>query len=87
MFDNRSASCSIPGWWIGRAGDLDPLVAKRLVDQGYDTKEKLSEWVWKNTMRTAKDFRESFLASFHFIRSRSREESPMPLGTSFQRTR
>ena len=44
---------------------LDPLVAKRLVDQGYDTKDKLQDWLWKNTMRTAKDFRESFLASFH----------------------
>jgi len=44
---------------------LDPLVAKRLVDQGYDTKEKLQDWLWKNTVRTAKDFRESFLASFH----------------------
>ena len=44
---------------------LDPLVAKRLVDQGYDTKDKLQAWLWKNTVRTAKDFRESFLASFH----------------------
>ena len=53
---------------VGGDGALvicDPLVAKRLVDQGYDTKEKLSEWLWKNTVRTAKDFRESFLASFH----------------------
>ena len=53
---------------VGGSGALvicDPLVAKRLVDQGYDTKEKLTEWLWKNTMRTAKDFRESFLAPFH----------------------
>jgi hypothetical protein len=40
----------------------DPLVAKRLVEQGYDTKEKLSEWLWKNTLRTAKDYRESSLS-------------------------
>ena len=49
----------------GTSGALvvcDPLVAKRLVDQGYDTKEKLSEWLWKNTMRTAKEYRESSLA-------------------------
>ena len=53
---------------VGGSGALvicDPLVAKRLVEQGYDTKEKLTEWLWKNTMRTAKDFRESFLAPFH----------------------
>jgi hypothetical protein len=53
---------------VGGSGALvicDPLVARRLVDQGYDTKEKLTEWLWKNTMRTAKDFRESFLAPFH----------------------
>jgi len=53
---------------VGGSGALvicDPLVAKRLVDQGYDTKEKLSEWLWKNTNRTVKDFKESFLASFH----------------------
>ena len=43
----------------------DPLVANRLVEQGYDTKEKLSDWLWKNTLRTAKDFRESFLAYVH----------------------
>jgi len=53
---------------VGGSGALvicDPLVANRLVEQGYDTKEKLSDWLWKNTVRTAKDFRESFLASFH----------------------
>jgi hypothetical protein len=43
----------------------DPLVAKHLVEQGYDTKEKLSDWLWKNTVRTAKEFRESFLAYVH----------------------
>ncbi|MGH9493714.1 MAG: hypothetical protein ACRD3B_01850 [Candidatus Sulfotelmatobacter sp.] len=53
---------------VGGSGALvicDPLVAKRLVDQGYDNKEKLSDWVFKNTQRTVKDFKESFLASFH----------------------
>jgi len=44
---------------------LDPLVARRLVDQGYDTKQKLVDWLWKNTNRTVKDFKESFLAPFH----------------------
>ena len=49
----------------GTSGALvvcDPLVAKRLVEQGYESKEKLAEWLWKNTMRTAKDYRESSLA-------------------------
>lgn len=41
---------------------LDPLTAKALVDQGYDTKEKLSDWLWKNSGVTAKEYRESFLA-------------------------
>jgi hypothetical protein len=53
---------------VGGSGALvicDPLVANRLVQQGYQTKEQLGEWLWKNTVRTAKDFRESFLASFH----------------------
>ncbi|MGD0955687.1 MAG: hypothetical protein ABR953_02515 [Candidatus Acidiferrales bacterium] len=53
---------------VGGSGALvicDPLVANRLAEQGYDTKDKLSDWLWKNTVRTAKDFRESFLASFH----------------------
>ena len=66
MFDEQiSFMCQS---MVGGSGVLvvcDPLVAKRLVDQGYDTKQKLTDWLWKNTMRTAKDFRESFLASFH----------------------
>ena len=41
---------------------LDPLTAKALVDQGYDTKEKLQDWLWKNSTITAKEYRESFLA-------------------------
>jgi hypothetical protein len=53
---------------VGGSGALvicDPLVAARLVEQGYDTKGKLSDWLWKNTERTAKEFRESFLAYVH----------------------
>ncbi|HXX19168.1 MAG TPA: UGSC family (seleno)protein [Candidatus Acidoferrum sp.] len=40
----------------------DPLTAKALVDQGYDTKDKLQAWLWKNSTITAKEYRESFLA-------------------------
>ncbi|HEY6904751.1 MAG TPA: UGSC family (seleno)protein [Candidatus Acidoferrales bacterium] len=66
MFDQQiSFMCQSLVGGSGALAILDPLVAKRLVDQGYDTKEKLSEWVFKNTQRTVKDFKESFLASFH----------------------
>jgi hypothetical protein len=41
---------------------LDPLTVEGLVDQGYDTKEKLQQWLWKNSTITAKEYRESFLA-------------------------
>jgi hypothetical protein len=44
----------------------DPLTAKRLVEQGYDTKEKLMNWLWNNTKRTAKEYRDSaFVYTFH----------------------
>ncbi|HEV3481582.1 MAG TPA: UGSC family (seleno)protein [Candidatus Acidoferrales bacterium] len=66
MFDQQiSFMCQSMVGGSGALAILDPLVAKRLVDQGYDNKEKLSEWVFKNTQRTVKDFKESFLASFH----------------------
>ncbi len=66
MFDQQiSFMCQSLVGGSGALAILDPLVAKRLVDQGYDNKEKLSEWVFKNTQRTVKDFKESFLASFH----------------------
>jgi hypothetical protein len=35
----------------------DPLVAKRLKEQGYDTKEQLIDWLYKNTTQTAKDYK------------------------------
>jgi hypothetical protein len=41
---------------------LDPLTAKGLVDQGYDTKEKLQQWLYKNSTISAQEYRESFLA-------------------------
>ena len=66
MFDEQiSFMCQSMVGASGALGILDPLTARRLVEQGYDTKEKLSDWVFKNTLRTAKDFKESFLAYFH----------------------
>jgi len=41
---------------------LDPLTVNALVDQGYDTKEKLADWLFKNTHITAKEYQESFLS-------------------------
>jgi hypothetical protein len=35
----------------------DPLVAARLKEQGYDTKEKLFDWLHKNTTQTVKDYK------------------------------
>jgi hypothetical protein len=35
----------------------DPLVAVRLKEQGYDTKEKLIQWLYKNTTQTVKDYK------------------------------
>ena len=35
----------------------DPLVAVRLKEQGYDTKEKLIDWLYKNTTQTVKDYK------------------------------
>ncbi len=66
MFDQQiSYMCQSLVGGSGALAILDPLVARRLVDQGYDTKQKLIDWVWKNTNRTVKDFKESFLAPFH----------------------
>jgi hypothetical protein len=66
MFDQQiSYMCESMVGGSGALAILDPLVAKRLVEQGYDSKEKLAEFVYKNTTRTVKDFKESFLAPFH----------------------
>jgi hypothetical protein len=43
----------------------DPLVAKSLKAQGYDTKEKLSEWIQKNTVISVADYKDgSFVAAY-----------------------
>jgi hypothetical protein len=40
---------------FGALAVLDPLVAKDLVELGYDTKEKLCDWLQKNATLTVKD--------------------------------
>jgi len=54
----------------------DPLTAKALVEQGYDTKEKLQDWLWKNTTISAKEYRDSFLAHVWLYPRALRGEEP-----------
>ncbi len=56
---------------------LDPLTVDGLVDQGYDTKEKLQQWLWKNSTITAKEYRESFLAHVWLYPRALKGEEPM----------
>jgi hypothetical protein len=49
----------------------DPLVAKDLKTQGYDTKEKLSEWLQKNTQISVGDYKEeSFVSQYDAPRAK-----------------
>jgi hypothetical protein len=65
-FDSQISS--ILDTFTGYFGALivcDPLVAKDLKTQGYDTKEKLSEWLQKNTQITVADYMdENFVAAY-----------------------
>jgi hypothetical protein len=71
MFDEQISD--IFGTLIGLFGALvicDPLVAKRLVEQGYDTKEKIANWLWKNTTLSVKDYKvEAFVYQFDYPRA------------------
>jgi hypothetical protein len=50
----------------------DPLVARNLKDSGFDTKEKLSEWLQKNTTLSAADYKESsFVMQYDAPRAKS----------------
>ena len=42
---------------FGAVAVMDPLVAKGLVELGFDTKEKLADWLQKNSTISAKDAR------------------------------
>lgn len=49
----------------------DPLVAKALKAQGYDTKEKLSQWLQKNTQISVADYKEeSFVGQYDAPRAK-----------------
>jgi hypothetical protein len=56
---------------------LDPLTVAGLVDEGYDTKEKLQQWLWTNSTVTAKEYRESFLAHVWIYPRALKGEEPM----------
>ena len=58
----------------------DPLVAKCLKEQGYDTKEKLIDWLYKNTTQTVKDYKNRNWIRF-ITRGRYRAWSLTPAGT------
>ena len=59
MFDHQFSDLfdSFTGFF-GALIVADPLVARRLVEQGYDSKDKLIDWLYKNTTQTVKDYTE-----------------------------
>ncbi|HTZ99966.1 MAG TPA: UGSC family (seleno)protein, partial [Candidatus Aquilonibacter sp.] len=48
---------------FGALGVLDPLVAKGLAELGFDTKEKLADWLQKNSTISAKDARSTLFGA------------------------
>ncbi len=71
QFDHQISAIfeSITGFFGGFVV-CDPLVARALKEQGYDNKEKLSEWLNKNTTMTVKEYKETnFVSSFDFPRA------------------
>ncbi|MBZ5694124.1 MAG: hypothetical protein LAN36_02055 [Acidobacteriia bacterium] len=48
----------------------DPLIAQSLHERGYDTKEKLIDWLYKNTTQSVKDYKgRDFAYGFDYPRS------------------
>ncbi len=64
QYDQALAYNFIPfGPLFGATAVMDPLVAKGLVELGYDTKEKLADWLQKNSKISAKDARSTLFAA------------------------
>jgi len=64
QYDQALAYNFIPfGPLFGALAVLDPLVAKGLVELGYDNKEKLADWLQKNSKISAKDARSTLFAA------------------------
>ncbi len=61
------------GSFTGMFGALvvcDPLVAKSLKEQGYDTKEQLIDWIYQNTVLTVGEYKNaSFVLTFDLPRA------------------
>jgi hypothetical protein len=64
---------SVLGGFTGMFGALivcDPLVAKFLKDQGYDTKEKLIDWLYRKTVLSVAEYKDaSFVLTFDLPRA------------------
>lgn len=61
--------------YFGAMVVCDPLVAKNLKEAGFDTKEKLSEWLQKNTRLTVADYKESsYVALYDAPRAKNGEQ-------------
>jgi hypothetical protein len=53
----------------------DPLIAASLKERGYDTKEKLIDWLYKNTNQTVKDYKaRDFAYGFDYPRALNKLE-------------
>ncbi len=64
QYDQAIAYNFIPfGPLFGATAVMDPLVAKGLVELGYDSKEKLADWLQKNSKISAKDARSTLFAA------------------------
>jgi hypothetical protein len=62
----------IPFWlqftpYSGASLFLDPLIANQLKDEGFETKEKLVEWIYKNTQVTAGDYWGKYFHIANFV--------------------
>ncbi len=62
---------------------LDPTVADRLKNEGFDTKEKLIEWAWENTKIRVEDYWNKYQLVQIFIQPRA-EKGVEPFATWFK---
>ena len=56
--------------FFGGLAVIDPLIAQSLKERGYDTREKLIEWLYKNTVQSVKDYKgRDFAYGFDYPRA------------------
>jgi hypothetical protein len=68
----KTLHTQIPFWlqftpYSGASLFLDPLIANQLKDEGFETKEKLVEWIYKNTQVTAGDYWDKYFHIANFV--------------------